>query len=54
VDGLGQAAGHDSDHGPQDHRFAAGREAFVVAGGAAADLGKPVMAGIRAIYQTLT
>ena len=31
MDGLGQAAGHESDHGPQDHGFVAGREAFVVA-----------------------
>jgi hypothetical protein len=33
--GLGQAACHEDGHGPQDHRFVAGREAFVVADGAA-------------------
>jgi hypothetical protein len=33
--GLGQAAGHQGDHGPQDHGFVAGWEAFVVADGAA-------------------
>ena len=33
--GLGQAAGHEGGHGPQDHGFVAGREAFVVADGAA-------------------
>jgi hypothetical protein len=33
--GLGQAAGHEDGHGPQDHGFAAGREALVVADGAA-------------------
>jgi hypothetical protein len=33
--GLGQAACHEGDHGPQDHGFVAGREAFVVADGAA-------------------
>ena len=33
--GLGQAACHEGGHGPQDHGFVAGREAFVVADGAA-------------------
>src|SRR5260370_18761605 len=33
--GLGQAAGHEGGHGPEDHGFVAGREAFVVADGAA-------------------
>jgi hypothetical protein len=33
--GLGQAVGHEGDHGPQDHGFVAGREAFIVADGAA-------------------
>jgi len=33
--GLGQAAGHQGDHGPRDHGFMAGREAFIVAGGTA-------------------
>ena len=33
--GLGQAASHESDHGPQDHGFVAGREPFVVADSAA-------------------
>jgi hypothetical protein len=37
--GLGEAAGHEGDHGPDDHGFMAGRgrggEAFVVAGGPA-------------------
>ena len=33
--GLGQAAGHEGDHGPQDHGFVAGGEAFVVADGPA-------------------
>ena len=33
--GLGQAACHQGDHGPQDHGFVAGREAFVVADSAA-------------------
>ena len=31
--GLGQAACHEGDHGPQDHGFVAGREAFVLSGG---------------------
>ncbi len=29
--GLGQAGCHEGGHGPQDHGFVAGREAFVVA-----------------------
>jgi hypothetical protein len=33
--GLGEAAGHEGDHGPHDHGFVAGREALVVADGAA-------------------
>ena len=33
--GLGQAACHEGDHGPQDQGFVAGREAFVVADGPA-------------------
>jgi len=33
--GLGEAAGHEGDHRPQDHGFVAGREALVVADGAA-------------------
>jgi hypothetical protein len=33
--GLGQAACHEGDHGPQDHGFMAGGEALVVADGAA-------------------
>ena len=33
--GLGQAAGHEGGHGPQDHGFVAGREGFVVADGPA-------------------
>jgi hypothetical protein len=33
--GLGQAARHEDGHGPEDHGFVAGREAFVVADGAA-------------------
>ena len=33
--GLGQAGGHEGGHSPQDHGFMAGREAFVVADGAA-------------------
>jgi hypothetical protein len=33
--GLGQAAGHEGDHGPEDHGFVAGGQALVVAGGAA-------------------
>ena len=33
--GLGQAVGHEGGHGPQDHGFVAGREAFIVADGAA-------------------
>ena len=33
--GLGQAACHEGGHGPQDHGFVAGREALVVADGAA-------------------
>ncbi len=33
--GLGQAAGHEGGHGPQDHGFVAGGEALVVADGAA-------------------
>jgi hypothetical protein len=27
IGGLGQAAGHQGDHGPQDHGFVAGWEA---------------------------
>ena len=30
--GLGQAAGHEGGHGPQDHGFVAGGEAFVLSG----------------------
>jgi hypothetical protein len=33
--GLGQAAGHQGDHGPQDHGFVAGGQVLVVADGAA-------------------
>ena len=33
--GLGQAACHEGDHGPQDHGFVAGGQALVVADGAA-------------------
>ena len=33
--GLGQAAGHEGDHGPQDHGFVAGGQVLVVADGAA-------------------
>ena len=33
--GLGETACHEGGHGPQDHGFVAGREAFVVADGAA-------------------
>jgi hypothetical protein len=33
--GLGQAARHEGDHGPQDHGFVARREVFIVADGAA-------------------
>src|SRR5215470_5360605 len=33
--GLGQAPGHEGDHGPQDHGFVAGGQVLVVAGGAA-------------------
>src|SRR5690348_10151561 len=33
--GLGEAAGHEGDHGPQDHGFVAGGQVLVVAGGAA-------------------
>ena len=29
---LGQAAGHEGDHGPHDHGFVAGGEAFVLSG----------------------
>jgi hypothetical protein len=32
--GLGQAAGHQGGHGPQDHGFVAGGQVFVVADGA--------------------
>src|SRR5215468_6493313 len=32
--GLGQAAGHQGDHGPQDHGFVAGGPVLVVADGA--------------------
>jgi hypothetical protein len=35
MDGLGRPSGHECDHGPQDHGFVAGREALLVAGGAA-------------------
>ena len=43
----GQAAGHQGGHGPQDHGFAAGGEASVIAGGAAvpADPGEPPLCG---------
>jgi len=33
--GLGQAAGHQGDHGPQDHGFVAGGQVLIVADGAA-------------------
>src|SRR5215467_12128552 len=33
--GLGEAPGHEGDHGPQDHGFVAGGQVLVVAGGAA-------------------
>jgi len=33
--GSGEALGHQGDHGPQDHGFVAGGQAFVVADGAA-------------------
>ena len=32
--GLGEAAGHEGDHGPQDHGFVVGGQALVAAGGA--------------------
>src|SRR6266480_2631829 len=33
--GLGEATGHEGDHGPQDHGFVAGGQVLVIAGGAA-------------------
>jgi hypothetical protein len=33
--GLGQAPGHEGDHGPQDHGFVAGGQVLMIAGGSA-------------------
>ena len=37
--GLGQAAGHEGDHGPQDHGFMADGQAHLVADGGVVTLG---------------